>query len=175
MSAFTTPRKSLRLRKAEPSPFLSARKRELFPVDDWDEDSHDIVPLHSSPESYDPGLPTPETPFRKNYTPITELSPTMSDQFEKLMSETKNGNVCPATIVIEETPKSRRIKLDTTPFKSETNKEAKTPFKRNVPFNNKIELKVKTSSFYGGNQVRKSTNTLLMFFINFKFYCKFLC
>jgi len=156
MSTYTTPRKSLRQRKAEPSPFLSARKRELFPVDNWDEDSHDIIPLQSSPEIYDLGLPTPETSFGKSCTPITELSPTMSDQFEKLMSETKNGNVCPATIIIEETPNSRRVKhIDTTPFESETNKEAKTPFKRTINFN-KTEFSVKTSSFYGSNQVRTS-------------------
>lgn len=155
MSTYTTPRKSLRLRKIEPSPYLSSRKRELFPVDNWDEDSHDIIPLQSSPENYDPGLPSPETPFNMNCTPITELSPTMSDQFEKLMSESKNGNICSATIVIEETPNSRRVKhINTTPFESETNKEAKTPFKRNFSFN-KTELKVQPSSFYGDNQVRK--------------------
>lgn len=154
MSAFTTPRKSLRLRKNEPSPFLSNRKRELFPVDNWDEDSHDIIPLNSSP-LYDSGLASPQTPLNKNHTPITELSPTMSDKFKKLMSDTKNGNLCSATIVIEETPSSRIIKhFSTTPFESETNKEAKTPFKKNGGFNSKSDLGVRTKSFYGKNQVR---------------------
>lgn len=158
MSAFTTPRKSLRLRKNEPSPFLSNRKRELFPVDNWDEDSHDIIPLQSSPEVYDPGLASPETPTNLNCTPVTELSPTMSDKFERLMSETKNGNLCSATIVIEETPNSRRIKhVHTTPFESETNREAKTPSKKMSSLsemkNNTFESGVRTTSFYGGNQV----------------------
>lgn len=157
--SFTTPRKSLRLRKNEPSPFLLDRKRELFPVDNWDEDSHDIRPLNPSPEVYNTGLTSPETPYKINCTPITELSPTMSNKFERLMSETKNGNICSATIVIEETPSSRRVKhFNTTPFESETNKEAKTPSKKNFGLNamknNKTELSVKTSSFYGGNQVR---------------------
>jgi len=154
MSAFTTPRKSLRLRRNEPSPFLLNRKRELFPVDNWDEDSHDIVPLQSSPEVYDPGLESPDS-FNTSRTPITELSPTMSDKFERLMSGSKNGHTCSATIVIEETPSSRRIKnVDTTPFESETNKEAKTPLKKSFSFNNNTELGVKTKSFYGSNQVR---------------------
>lgn len=164
MSAFTTPRKSLRLRKNEPSPFLSNRKRELFPVDNWDEDSHDIVPLQSSPEVYDPGLASPETPNNMNCTPVTELSPTMSDKFERLMSESKNGDLCSATIVIEETPNSRRIKhVHTTPFESETNREAKTPSKKIFNLsemkNIKTELGVRTTSFYG-NQVRKSISFL---------------
>lgn len=158
MSTYTTPRKSLRPRKNEPSPFLQNRKRELFPVDNWDEDSHDITPLQSSPEAYDPGITTPETPFNMNCTPITELSPTMSDKFERLMSDSKNGSLCSATIVIEETPNSRRIKhINTTPFVSETNKEAKTPSKKNfslVNIENNTELGLRTSSFYGGNQVR---------------------
>lgn len=156
MSQFTTPRKSLRLRKNEPSPFLQSRKRELFPVDNWDEDSHDITPLQSSPEAYNPQLISPETPpYNMNCTPVTELSPTMSDQFEKLMSETKNGNICSATVVIEETPNSRRIKhINTTPFGSDTNKEAKTPSKKMSNLNNKTVLGVKTKSFYGGNQVK---------------------
>lgn len=174
MSTYTTPRKSLRLRKIEPSPYLSSRKRELFPVDNWDEDSHDIIPLQSSPENYDPGLPSPETPFNMNCTPITELSPTMSDQFEKLMSESKNGSVCSATIVIEETPNSRRVKhINTTPFESETNKEAKTPFKRNFSFNNKTELKVHPSSFYGGNQVRKLLYYVCNIYLDFIFLLMF--
>lgn len=156
MSTYTTPRKSLRLRKNEPSPFLQNRKRELFPVDNWDEDSHDITPLQSSPEAYDPGIASPETPFNMNRTPITELSPTMSDKFEKLMSESKNGSLCSATIVIEETPNSRRIKhINTTPFVSETNKEAKTPSKKNFSLvkHSNTEFGMRTSSFYGGNQV----------------------
>lgn len=154
MSAFTTPRKSLRLRKNEPSPFLTNRKRELFPVDNWDEDSHDITPLNSSPV-YNSGLASPQTPFNKNHTPVTELSPTMSDKFEKLMSDTKNGNLCSGTIVIEETPSSRKIKhFDTTPFESETNKVAKTPLKRIYGLNSNTDLGVRTSSFYGNNQVR---------------------
>ncbi|XP_025206358.1 N-acetyltransferase ESCO1-like [Melanaphis sacchari] len=154
MSAFTTPRKSLRLRKTEPSPFLSNRKRELFPVDNWDEDSHDIAPLQSSPEVYDPGLDSPNTSFNTNSTPITELSPTMSDKFERLMSGSKNGHKCSATIVIEETPNFRRIKnVNTTPFESETNKEAKTPSKKNSNLNNKAVLGVKTLNFYGSNQI----------------------
>lgn len=155
MSTYTTPRKSLRLRnKNEPSPFLSARKRELFPVDNWDEDSHDIIPLQSSPENYDYILPSPETPFNINRTPITELSPTMSDKFERLMSESKSGNICSATIVIEETPSCRQVKrVNTTPLESETNRKAKTPLKRNHNIINRTVLGVKTSSFYGGNQV----------------------
>ncbi|XP_026810861.1 N-acetyltransferase ESCO2-like [Rhopalosiphum maidis] len=153
MSAFTTPRKSLRLRKTEPSPFLTNRKRELFPVDNWDEDSHDIAPLQSSPEVYDPGLDSPDTSFNMNRTPITELSPTMSDKFERLMSGSKNGHECSATIIIEETPNSRRIKnVNTTPFESETNKEAKTP-KKSFNLNNKAVLGVKTLNFYGSNQI----------------------
>jgi len=157
MSTFTTPRKSLRIRKNESSPFLLNRKRELFPVDNWDEDSHDITPLQSSPEAYNAQPASPETPYNMNCTPVTELSPTMSDKFKKLMSETKNKNICSATIVVEETPNSRRIKhINTTPFESETNKEAKkTPSKKMLNFNNKTELGVKTKSFYGGNQVRK--------------------
>lgn len=159
MSFYTTPRKSLRLHKNEPSPFLLDRKRELFPVDNWDEDSHDIRPLQSSPEVYNPDLGSPQNSLKMNCTPVTELSPTMSDKFERLMSETKDGNVCSATIVIEETPSSRRVKhFNTTPFESETNKEAKTPSKKHFSFNamknNKTELAVKTSLFYGGNQVR---------------------
>jgi len=155
MSAFTTPRKSLRLRKNEPSPFLTNRKRELFPVDNWDEDSHDIIPLQSSPEVYDPGLVSPESSFKKNCTPITELSPSMSDKFERLMSGSKNGHECSATIVIEETPSSRRIKnVNTTPFESETNKAAKTPSKKSFSLDNKTALGVKTLTFYGSNQVR---------------------
>lgn len=158
MSTYTTPRKSLRLRhKNEPSPFLPDRKRELFPVDNWDEDSHDIIPLQSSPEVYDPGFASPERSFNMNRTPITELSPTMSDKFEKLMSDTKNGSICSATIVIEETPNSRKIKhINKTPFESETNKEAKTPSKKSQKKikNNNAEFGVRTSSFYGGNQVR---------------------
>jgi len=155
MSAFTTPRKSLRLRKNEPSPFLINRKRELFPVDNWDEDSHDIIPLQSSPEVYDPGLDSPESSYNTNCTPITELSPSMSDKFERLMSGSKNGHECSATIVIEETPNSRRIKnVNTTPFESETNKAAKTPSKKNLSLNNKAVLGVKTLNFYGSNQVR---------------------
>jgi len=156
MSTFTTPRKSLRLRnKNEPSPFLLNRKRELFPVDNWDEDSHDITPLQSSPEAYNLQLASPETPYNMNCTPVTELSPTMSDQFKKLMSETKIGDICSATIVIEETPNSRRIKhIDTTPFGSKTNKVAKTPLKKILNFNNNTEVAVKTKSFYGDNQVR---------------------
>lgn len=170
MSAFTTPRKSLRLRKNEPSPFLINRKRELFPVDNWDEDSHDIIPLLSSPK-YDQTLASPQTPFNKNCTPITELSPTMSDKFEKLMSDTKNGNLCSATIVIEETPNSRKIKhINTTPFESETNKEAKTPLKRIYDFNsikhNNTEFGVRTSSFYGNNQVRNKINIYLHIYNN---------
>lgn len=154
MSAFTTPRKSLRLRKTEPSPFLINRKRELFPVDNWDEDSHDISPLQSSPEAYDPGLESPDMPFM-NCTPITELSPTMSDKFERLMSGSKNGHQCSATVIIEETPNSRRIKhVNTTPFESEVSKKAKTPSKKSSNLNNKTELGVKTLSFYGSNQVR---------------------
>ncbi|XP_060843554.1 N-acetyltransferase ESCO1-like [Rhopalosiphum padi] len=153
MSTFTTPRKSLRLRKTEPSPFLTNRKRELFPVDNWDEDSHDIAPLQSSPEVYDPGLDSPDTSFNMNCTPITELSPTMSDKFERLMSGSKNGHECSATIIIEETPNSRRIKnVNTTPFESETNKEAKTP-KKSFNLNNKAVLGVKTLNFYGSNQI----------------------
>ncbi|XP_001943493.2 N-acetyltransferase ESCO2 [Acyrthosiphon pisum] len=154
MSAFTTPRKSLRLRKNEPSPFLINRKRELFPVDNWDEDSHDIIPLQSSPEVYDPGLDSPDSSFNMNCTPITELSPSMSDKFEKLMSGSKNGHECSATIVIEETPNSRRIKnVNTTPFESETNKAAKTPSKKSFSLNNKTVLGVKTLNFYGSNQI----------------------
>lgn len=154
MSAFTTPRKSLRLRKNEPSPFLMNRKRELFPVDNWDEDSHDITPLQSSPEVHDPGLDSPNSSFKMNCTPITELSPSMSDKFEKLMSESKNGHKCSATIVIEETPNSRRIKnVNTTPFESETNKAAKTPSKKSFSLNNKAVLGVKTLNFYGSNQI----------------------
>jgi len=161
MSTFTTPRKSLRLRKTEPSPFLTNRKRELFPVDNWDEDSHDIAPLQSSPEVYDPGLDSPDTSFNMNCTPITELSPTMSDKFERLMSGSKNGHECSATIIIEETPNSRRIKnVNTTPFESETNKEAKTP-KKSFNLNNKAVLGVKTLNFYGSNQV-KMLNELLI-------------
>lgn len=151
MSAFTTPRKSLRLRKTEPSPFFTNRKRELFPVDNWDEDSHDIAPLQSSPEVYD--VDSPDTSFNMNCTPITELSPTMSDKFERLMSGSKNGHTCSATIIIEETPNSRRIKnVDTTPFESETNKEVKTP-KKSFSLNNKTVLGVKTLNFYGSNQI----------------------
>ncbi|XP_015373116.1 PREDICTED: N-acetyltransferase ESCO2-like [Diuraphis noxia] len=154
MSAFTTPRKSLRLRKNEPSPFLTNRKRELFPVDNWDEDSHDIIPLQSSPEVYDPGLDSPESSINMNCTPITELSPSMSDKFERLMSGSKNGHECSATIVIEETPNSRRIKnVNTTPFESETNKAAKTPSKKSFGLNNKTALGVKTITFYGSNQI----------------------
>lgn len=160
MSAFTTPRKSLRLRKNEPSPFLLNRKRELFPVDNWDEDSHDVIPLQPSPETYDSGLTSPETPFHMNCTPVTELSPTMSDKFKRLMSESKNGHLCSATIVIEETPNSRRIKnINTTPFESETNKKVKTPSKKILNLNSTTELAVRTSSFYGGNQVRKLNRT----------------
>lgn len=158
MATFTTPRKSLRFRKTEPSPFLSNRKRELFPVDAWDEDSHDIVPLQKSPEVYTPGF-TSKTSYNMISTPITELSPTMSDQFEKLMSDSKNGNSCSATMVIEETPDSRLIKrFNKTPLESETTKEAKTPSKKIFSLNkikeNKTELGVKTSSFYGGHQVK---------------------
>ncbi|XP_025415356.1 N-acetyltransferase ESCO2 isoform X2 [Sipha flava] len=158
MPFYTTPRKSLRLHKNEPSPFLHDRKRELFPVDNWDEDSLDIRPLQSSPEVYNPGLASPENSFKMNCTPVTELSPTMSDKFERLMSETKDGIVRSATIVIEETPNSRRVKhFNTTPIESETNKEAKTPSKKSFNFNstknNKTEIAVKTSSFYGGNQL----------------------
>ncbi|XP_008187096.1 N-acetyltransferase ESCO1 [Acyrthosiphon pisum] len=154
MSAFTTPRKSLRLRKNESSPFLRNRKRELFPVDNWDEDSHDITPLQSSPEVYDPGLDTPDSSFNMNRTPITELSPTMSDKFERLMSGSKNGHNCSATIVIEETPNSRPIKnVNTTPFESETNKAAKTPSKKSFSSDNEAVLGVKTLSFYGKNQI----------------------
>lgn len=160
MSAFTTPRKSLRLRKNEPSPYLSTRKRELFPVDNWDEDSHDIIPLQPSPSSYDPGLPSPEIPFNRKCTPITELSPTMSDQFERLMSESKDGSICSATIVIEETPNSRRVKHINTPLESETNREAKTPSKKNNNKNKIIDLTLRTTSFYGNNQVRNSISVL---------------
>lgn len=169
MSTFTTPRKSLRLRKNEPSPFLSNRKRELFPVDNWDENSHDITPIQSSPEVYDPGLPSPETPINRNCTSITELSPTMSDKFKRLMSDSKDGDICSATIIIEETPNSRRIKhVHTTPFESETNREAKTPSKRcfslNEMKNNITESGVRTTSFYGGNQVRKIVLTKIFIF-----------
>jgi len=163
MSSFTTPRKSLRLRKNEPSPFLINRKRELFPVDNWDEDSHDITPLQSSPEVYDPGLDTPDSSFNMNRTPITELSPTMSDKFERLMSGSKNGHNCSATIVIEETPNSRQVKnVNTTPFESETNKAAKTPSKKSFGLNNKAVLGVKTLSFYGRNQVRNLNELLII-------------
>lgn len=163
MSAFTTPRKSLRLRKNEPSPFLINRKRELFPVDNWDEDSHDIIPLQSSPEVYDPGLESPDSSFNMNCTPITELSPSMSDKFEKLMSGSKNGHECSATIIIEETPNSRRIRnVNTTPFESETNKEAKTPSKKSFSLNNKAVLGVKTLTFYGNNQVRNLNELLII-------------
>jgi len=163
MSAFTTPRKSLRLRKNEPSPFLINRKRELFPVDNWDEDSHDIIPLQSSPELYDPGLDSPNSSFNMNCTPITELSPSMSDKFERLMSGSKNGHECSATIIIEETPNSRRIKnVNTTPFESETNKSAKTPSKKSLSLNNKTVLGVKTLSFYGSNQVRNLNELLII-------------
>jgi len=163
MSSFTTPRKSLRLRKNEPSPFLINRKRELFPVDNWDEDSHDITPLQSSPEVYDPGLDTPDSSFNMNRTPITELSPTMSDKFEKLMSGSKNGHNCSATIVIEETPNSRQVKnVHTTPFEIETNKAAKTPSKKSFSLNNKAVLGVKTLSFYGKNQVRNLSELLII-------------
>lgn len=160
MSAFTTPRKSLRLRKNEPSPYLSTRKRELFPVDNWDEDSHDIIPLQQSPGLYDHGLPSPDTPFHMNCTPVTELSPTMSDQFERLMSETKDGNVSSATIVIEETPNSRRVKHINTPLESETSREAKTPSKKNINKYKTIDLTLRTTSFYGNNQVRNSIRVL---------------
>ncbi|VVC28270.1 Hypothetical protein CINCED_3A015619 [Cinara cedri] len=158
MATFTTPRKSLRFRKTEPSPFLSNRKRELFPGDNLDEDGHDIVPLQKSPEVYTPGFTTPKTSYNIISTPITELSPTMSDQFEKLMSDSKNGNSYSATMVIEETPDSRLIKrFNKTPLESETNKEAKTPSKKIFSLNkskeNKTELGVKTSSFYGGHQL----------------------
>ncbi|KAL4119952.1 hypothetical protein QTP88_012704 [Uroleucon formosanum] len=108
---YTTLRKSLQLRKNDPLPFLKNGKRELFPVDNWDEDSHDLTPLQSSPEAYDHGLDTSDSSFNMNCTPITELSSTMSDTFERLMSGPKNGHKCSATIVIEETPKSRRIKM----------------------------------------------------------------
>lgn len=178
MATFTTPRKSLRLRKTEPSPFLSNRKRELFPVDDWDEDSHDIVPLQTSPDMYSPGHTTPKTPYNMICTPITELSPTMSDQFEKLMSESKNSNLYSATMVIEETPDSRRIKrFNTTPMESETNKEAKTPTKKMFSLNkikdNKTELGVKTSSFYGGNQVCNFNVVLLSKILVYQYILNF--
>ncbi|XP_050546495.1 N-acetyltransferase eco [Daktulosphaira vitifoliae] len=157
MSAYTTPRKSLRFRNNEPSPFFSNRKRELFPVDNWDEDSHDISPLQSSPEVYDPGLATPETPINVNHTSITELSPSVSDKFERLMTDPKNGSVDSATIIIEETPNSRCFKnINKTPFDSDTNREVKTPSKKVLGLNKSYDFKegvVLARSFYGGNQV----------------------
>ncbi|XP_050434387.1 N-acetyltransferase ESCO1 [Adelges cooleyi] len=158
MTTYTTPRKSLRLRNNAPSPFLSNRKRELFPVDNWDEDSHDIAPLQSSPEAYDTGLASPESPINMNHTPITELSPTMSDKFERLMSDPKTGSLDSATMIIEETPHSRCFKqMNKTPFESETNKEAKTPSKKGFSLSKinsfKIDIGVRTTSFYGGNQI----------------------
>jgi len=99
-----------------------------------------------------------------NCTPITKLSPTMSDKFERLnMSGLKNGHKCSATIVIEETLNSRRIKnVNTTPFESETNKAAKTPSKKGFCLNNKVVLGVKTLFFYGSNQVRNLNEFLII-------------
>jgi len=153
MFTYTNPRKSLRvqLNKIEQSPLITNRKRKLFCVDNLDENI-------SPSKVYDPEHAFPETSFNMN---PTELSPTLSEQFESLVSNSKNKQLCLSSIATAESSSSQLIEHNTiTPLKSKSVKGVEylsnETFSLNKIKNNKANYEVKASRSYDYKKVRNN-------------------
>ncbi|XP_060863527.1 M-phase inducer phosphatase 3-like isoform X2 [Metopolophium dirhodum] len=149
MFTYTNPRKSLprslqiQLHKIEQSPLTTNRKRKLFCIDNVDENI-------SPSKVYDPEHDFPETSFNMN---STELTPTLSEKFESLISKSKNEQLCLSSIATAESSTSQLIEHNTiTPLKSKNVKGVEylsnDTFSSNKIQNNKADYEVKASSSY---------------------------
>jgi len=158
MFTYTNPRKSLQvqLHKIEQSPLTTNRKRKLFCVDNLDENI-------SPSKVYDLEHAFPETSF--NMSP-TELSPTLSEKFESLISKTKNEHLC-LSIATVESSTSQLIEHNTiTPLKSKNVKGVEylsnETLSLNKIQNNKADYEVKASCSYDYKKVRNLNCVLLI-------------
>lgn len=146
MFTYTNPRKSLQLHKIEPSPFSTNRKRKLFFEDNADKNI-------SPSEVYDPEQISPEKSFNTN---LTELSPTLSEKFESLISKSNHEHLCSSSITtdIDESSNFQAIEHNTatTPLNSKKIKGKKNLtkeiFNLNTIKNKKAEYEVKASCSY---------------------------
>lgn len=149
MFTYTNPRKSLQLHKIEPSSFSTNRKRKLFFEDNADKNI-------SPSEVYDPERITPEKSFNTN---LTELSPTLSEKFESLISTSKHEHLCSSSITTEKPSNFQPIEHNTTTslnskkIKGDKNLPNKI-FNLNTIKNNKAEYEVKASCSYDYKTVR---------------------
>lgn len=140
MFTYSNPRKSLhvQLHKTEQSPLTTNRKRKLFCVDNLDENI-------SPSKVYDPEHAFPETSFNMN---PTEISPTLSEKFESLISKSKNDQLYLSSIATAESSSSQLIKHNTiTPLNS-----------KNV----KVDYEVKASCSYDYKKVRNLNCILII-------------
>lgn len=150
MFTYTNPHKSLQvqLHKIEQSPLIKNRKRRLFCVDNLDENI-------SPSKVYDPEHAFPETFFNMN---PTELSPTLSEQFGSLVSNSKNEQLCLSSIATAESSSSQLIEHNTiTPLKSKSvgvEYLSNETFSLNKIQNNKANCEVKASCSYDYKKVR---------------------
>jgi len=105
MFTYTNPRKSLQvqLHKIEQSPLTANRKHKSFCIDNLDENI-------SPSKVYDPEYDFPETSFNMN---STELTQTLSEKFESLISKSKNEQLCLSSIATVESSTSQLIEHNT--------------------------------------------------------------
>lgn len=143
MFTYTNPRNSHELHNIKPSPFSTNQKRKLFFEDNVDKNI-------SQSEVYDPEQFSPE----KSNTKFTELSPTLSEKFESLISKSKHEHLCSSSITTD-----KKIEQNTTtPLNSKKIKGDKNLpnkiFNLNTIKNNKAEYEVKASCSYDYKTVR---------------------
>ncbi|XP_050057475.1 N-acetyltransferase ESCO2-like [Aphis gossypii] len=143
MFTYTNPRNSLKLHKIKPSPFSTYQKRKLFFEDNADKNI-------SQSDVYDPEQISPEKSFNTN---LTELSPTLSEKFESLISNSKHEHLCSSSITTDKPSNFQQIEHNTTtPLNSKKIKGDKNLpnkiFNLNTIKNNKAEYEVKASCSY---------------------------
>jgi len=149
MFTYTNPRNSLKLHKIKPSPFSTYQKRKLFFEDNADKNI-------SQTDVYDPEQISPEKSFNTN---LTELSPTLSEKFESLISKSKHEDLCSSSITTDKSSNFQQIEHNTTtPLNSKQKKGDKNLpnkiFNLNTIKNNKAEYEVKASCSYDYKTVR---------------------
>lgn len=135
--------------KTEQSQTSSNRKRKLFSVDNLDENI-------SPSKVYDLEHAFPETSFSMN--PI-ELSPTLSEKFESLISNSENEHLSLSSITTKESSSYQPIEHNTiTTFKSKNVEGVKHVIKEsfgsNEIQNNNAEYEVKALCSYDYKKVR---------------------
>jgi len=143
--------------KIEQSQTSSNRKRKLFSFDNFDENI-------SPSKVYDLEHAFPETSFIMN---PTELSPTLNEKFESLISKSKNENLCLSSNATMESSNSQPIEHNTiTPLKSKNFERGEHILKENLSLNeiqnNKAEYEVKASCSYDYKKVRNRNCVLLI-------------